>query len=277
MRALKITRLALLGAMAVLLSAAAPYASTQPTPRIDYWQKRAAEIDTYLANERDLSPIKLVFIGDSITDFWHLDANPWFPGLYCGRAIWDQSFGDTAGPLRALNLGVSGDRIEHVLHRIAPASQGGGGALDRNDLNPDFLILMLGINNSFDAEAPAEESIFEGIKAAITAAHARKPGAHIIVQSLLPTNDTVKNQAIVDRVNARLAALVASAPFAEFTTYLDLHSAFVDANGAQISGYFNDGLHPNRDGYRVWRDRLVPLIARLKAASSVRGSTVPRR
>jgi hypothetical protein len=36
--------------------------------------------------------VRLVFLGDSITDFWHLGPNPWFPTLRCGRTIWDESF-----------------------------------------------------------------------------------------------------------------------------------------------------------------------------------------
>ena len=33
------------------------------------------------------------------------------------------------------------------------------------------------------------------------------------------------------------------------------------ADGKQIAGLFNDGLHPNAAGYTVWRDRLLPVVA----------------
>ena len=49
----------------------------------------------------------IVFLGDSITHFWESN----------GRAVWDRYF--ATGRYRALNLGFSGDRTEHVLWRIA--------------------------------------------------------------------------------------------------------------------------------------------------------------
>ncbi len=48
--------------------------------------------------------IDLVFVGDSITDGWRGG----------GKAIWQKDF----APLKALNLGIGGDRTEHVLWRL---------------------------------------------------------------------------------------------------------------------------------------------------------------
>jgi lysophospholipase L1-like esterase len=229
---------------------AAPFKSEIPSPRIDYWQKRAADI----ARQLD---IRLVFVGDSITDFWHLDANPWFPGKYCGRVVWDESFGGAVPTQAALNLGVSGDRIEHVLHRLLPAVQGGQGWLDRRDLQPDTVFVMLGINNSFDSENPATTSIYRGVLKVVARIHERRPAARIVIQSLLPTDDDRKNRELVLPVNDQLRAFAARSKGID---YLDLYRLFVDANGAQQRTLFNDSLHPSRDGYRVWRDRLVEFL-----------------
>jgi lysophospholipase L1-like esterase len=252
---------AVLVALALAVSAqAAEFAATKPTARVDYWQKRQAEITAQLADGRDLSGYRLVFIGDSITDFWLLGDNPWVPGQKFGRAVWDESFGKgSAHP--ALNLGISGDRIEHVLYHIAAPADGGLGELDRADFKPDAVVLMLGINNSYDAETPADAAIFAGVKAAVATIHTRKPGARIILQSLLPTNDEAKNAAIVRPVNAQLQALAASPAYAPFVTWLDLYPGFVDAYGKQVGRLFNDGLHPNEAGYRIWRDRLLPVLS----------------
>lgn len=225
-----------------------------PTARIDYWQKRAAEIDQGLSTAQSLKSVRLVFVGDSITDFWHLDANPWFAGKYCGKAIWDESFGGADPEQTALNLGVSGDRIENVLHRLLPVAKGGEGWLDRPDLQPEAIFLMLGINNSFDSESPATTSIYQGVLAVVARLHERKPKARIVIQSLLPTDDDTKNRDLVRPVNDRLRSFAATA---EGVDYLDLYPAFVDEQGAQRRVLFNDGLHPSREGYRVWRDSLV--------------------
>lgn len=225
-----------------------------PTPRVDYWQKRATEINALLANKTNLKPVRLVFVGDSITDFWHIEENPWFPGKYCGKSIWDESFGGAVPAHISLNLGVSGDRIEHVLHRLLPKAKGGEGWLDRRDLQPDTVFVMLGINNSFDSEDPATTSIYKGVMAVVARIQERKPRARIVIQSLLPTEDDTKNNNLVKPVNVQLR------DFAENTAgveYLDLYPAFVDENGAQKRDLFNDNLHPSRDGYRVWRDRLI--------------------
>jgi len=252
--------LALSMSLAQSAGAQASFAAAQPAKRVDYWQQREIDIAAQLAPGQDLSAIRLIFIGDSITDFWLLDDNPWATGVKNGRKLWDESFGPANPRNRALNLGISGDRLEHALYRLQPASAGGGGTLDRADLRPEFIVLMIGINNSWDAEEPADASIFAGVKAVIDSIRARKPDAKIVLQSILPTNAEAKNRAIVRPVNANLAKLAASAPYAVHVRWLDLYPSFVDANGAQIPGYFYDGLHPNDAGYRVWRDRLVPFL-----------------
>lgn len=231
--------------------------SEQPTPRVDYWQKRAASIQLDLSDPKSLGSIRLLFVGDSITDFWHLDANPWFPGKYCGRAIWDESFGGSVPAQAALNLGVSGDRIEHVLNRLLPRSKGGEGWLDRPDLQPDTIFVMLGINNSFDAEDPASISIYKGILTVVASIHDQKPRSRIVIQSLLPTDDDIKNRELVIPVNEMLRKYAENTKGVE---YLDLYPSFVDARGFQKRALFNDSLHPSQAGYGVWRDRLVEFL-----------------
>jgi lysophospholipase L1-like esterase len=257
-------RLALIVCAALLATGQAtarePIASTRPFERVDYWQQRQKTIATTLAEAPDLSGYRLLFLGDSITDFWLLGDNPWMKGARNGRAIWDESFAE--GRNKALNIGVSGDRIEHVLFRIEPRAKGGGGQLDRPDLKPEFVVLMLGINNSYDAEEPAADSIFEGVKAVVAAIRARKPESRIVLQSLLPTADAGKNSEIVAPVNARLAALAAGS--GGHVLWLNLVSDFTDSGGGQRTELFIDGLHPNEAGYRLWRDRLVPFLAQAR-------------
>ena len=241
------------------------FASTRPAPRVEYWQHRLQDIEHTLQDAAALREVRLLFVGDSITDFWLLDDNPWVEGQRCGRQLWDESFATIGTPNYALNIGISGDRMEHVLYRLQPRAEGGLGQLDSQHLQPEFIVLMIGINNTWAAEHPAADSVFAGIQAVVEALHLRKPGARIVLQSLLPTNDQAKNAAVVRPVNARLQELVSSPEFAGHIAWLDLYSSFVDANGQQIASNFNDGLHPNAAGYRVWRDRLVPFLERQRA------------
>lgn len=242
------------------------FVSTQPRERVEYWQKRLAEITSQLQQERTLTAVRLVFLGDSITDFWTMAENPWFPGQRMGRTVWNESFAGSSRQNLALNLGISGDRTEHVLRRILPRGAGGLGELDAVDLNPDFVIILVGVNNTWDAETPVVESVLAGIRAVVEAVHERKPRARVILQSLLPLQDEAKNQAVIQPVNRRLRDLTGSAPLSAYTTFLDLYPAFVDSTGRQIADRFADGVHPNESGYRAWRGLLVPALDRVRAA-----------
>jgi lysophospholipase L1-like esterase len=240
--------------------AAGPYASTQAAPRVEYWQHRQAAIDAALRDDAALAAVRLIFVGDSITDFWLLGDNPWVKGQRNGRRVWDETFAGLPAENRALNIGISGDRTEHLLHRLAPRAQGGLGHLDPPALKPEFLIVMLGINNTWAAEEPVADSVYEGVRAVLLRLHERKPDARIVLQSILPTNEPAKNADVVRVVNQRLADLAASPAWSGHTVWLDLYPAFVDAAGGQIGALFNDGLHPSEAGYRVWRDRLLPVL-----------------
>ena len=248
---------------------AADFVSTKPAARVEHWQKREAEINAYIKDSKDLKSIKLLFVGDSITDFWLFDDNPWVSGQKYGRPIWDESFGKPNSENFGFNIGISGDRIEHVLYRILPKAVGGLGQLDSPDLNPEFIVTLIGINNTWAAEAPVADSVFEGVRVVLGALHERKPNARIILQTLLPTNDEIKNRDVVRPVNQRLRLLAASPFFSGFISLLDLYPSFVDGSGSQVSTYFTDGLHPNVNGYRVWRDRLVPFLQQARNLPSI--------
>ena len=247
-----------------LAQTAAGFNSTRPAERIEYWQKRLNEIGARMEQPESLADVRLLFLGDSITDFWTMGDNPWFPGAVGGRAVWNESFGGRDPSRLGLNLGISGDRTEHVLYRILPRSEGGLGELDRPDLNPDAVVLLIGINNSWDAETPAVDSVVAGVRAVVAAVHARKPEALIVLQSLLPTNEPERNERLVVPVNAALAAFASGADQAGHVRYLDLYPAFLGADGQQHRAFFMDGVHPNEAGYRAWRDRLAPFLSSIE-------------
>ena len=60
--------------------------------------------------------------------------------------------------------------------------------------------------------------------------HERKPGAEIVVQSLLPTYDDAKNRDLVQPVNANLRAFALQT---KGLRYLDLYSSMFDAKGGK--------------------------------------------
>jgi lysophospholipase L1-like esterase len=265
--------LAGLGSALTAMAEPRAFVSTRPAVRVEYWQRRLAEIAGQLQPGRDLASVRLVFLGDSITDFWTMAENPWFPGQQMGRAVWQESFAGNPARNIGLNLGISGDRTEHVLHRILPRAAGGLGELDAAELKPEFVVILIGVNNTWDAEKPVVESVVAGIRSVVTAVHERKPGARLILQSLLPLPDLEKNTAVIQPVNTQLQALAASSAFREFTDFLDLYPAFVDAAGRPISAYFADGVHPNEAGYRAWRTRLLARLDQLRRSRATATDT----
>jgi lysophospholipase L1-like esterase len=237
------------------------FVSESPLARVEYWQLRQQAINAALQERSALPAVKLVFLGDSITDFWQLDENPWVRGQRFGLDSWQPAFVSGLPENRALNMGISGDRTEHVLYRILPAKQGGLGQLDPPELNPDFIVLMIGINNTWAQEDPVVDSVVAGITRVLEAAHDRKPEVRIVLQSLLPTNDPVRNRDVVVPVNARIVELVKRKPYSDYTVFLNLYPLFTDSAGNQKTGFFvTDGVHPNDAGYSAWSDRLLPFL-----------------
>ena len=96
---------------------------------------------------------EVIFLGDSITDFWEDN--------WRGKPVWDETF--AAEPYKAIDLGFSGDRTEHVLYRIANGEFDGYKA--------KAIVLMIGTNNTGhfpQSEEPPVDAII-GIKRVLDA------------------------------------------------------------------------------------------------------------
>lgn len=74
--------------------------------------------------------IDIALLGDSITQGW---GGGWDGAPF--NAAWQKHFGDT----KTVNLGIGGDRMEHILWRSITALDG---------VSPKIIILMIGVNNS---------------------------------------------------------------------------------------------------------------------------------
>ena len=244
---------------------AASFYSARPAERTADWQVRMADIETELATRTDLAATRLVFLGDSITHYWLQAENPWIENQRGGRAVWDEHFASPGSRNHAFNMGVTGDRTEHLLFRLLPKSSGGRGAFDHAALDPEYVFIMIGINNSWSAERPLAESVFAGVEAVVGAVRELRPSTRIVVQSLLPTNDRERNSDVVEVVNARLQSLIARDQ-TQRLHFLNLYPVYLDSAGVQRPELFCDGLHLSEAGYRTWADRLLAFLAKNRAA-----------
>ncbi|ESQ77446.1 hypothetical protein ABAC402_01200 [Asticcacaulis sp. AC402] len=202
-----------------------------------------------------MKQVKLVFVGDSITQ--HLMGEK-----ALGQAgYWNNEFGRPGEKNYALNLGVAGDRTENVLLRLLSEKEGGFGQLDNPEIQPEVIVLLVGINNTWNTNGDVATKVVEGQVAVIRKLQALRPAATIVVNSLMPTNDMYRNKSIVLKANRRLYGEVDKI---DNVVWLDTYPAFVNSDGSQKADLFIDGVHPNEEGYKVWMGLLLPKLEQVR-------------
>lgn len=169
---------------------------------------------------------RVVFYGDSITDFWRL--NEYFPG---------KDF---------VNRGISGQVTSEMLGRFKA---------DVLDLRPQAVLVLAGTNDlARGTPLPVITNNYT-----MMAELAKLHGIKVIFASVLPVSDYHKDQnpdwertrfrppASIIELNVWLKKYCA----ANGHTYLDYYSSMVDSAGMLRADLADDGLHPNAAGYRV--------------------------
>jgi lysophospholipase L1-like esterase len=179
--------------------------------------------------------VDLLFIGDSITDFWRNR----------GSSVWNTFY----APRHAANFGISGDRTQNVIWRIDH------GELD--GIKPKVTVLMIGTNNS-NNNSPAE--IADAIHVILDKIHAKIPDTKILLLGVFPRNrpnDIPAQIEAPDQINP----LIAKFDDGKTVRYLNINSQFVGADGKVPASIMPDFLHPNAYGYQLWADAMEPLLA----------------
>ena len=184
-------------------------------------------------------PIQVVFVGDSITDGWRSGG---------GKVVWDKHYSKT---YNALNLGLSGDRTQHVMWRLE------NGELD--DLNPKVVVLLIGTNNlSAGSELP---DIVAGVACNVRSIRAKLPHAKILLLGLFPRGESEKDEKRIKigKINEGLADLSGR----NGVTFLNISSKFLEPDGTIQKAAIPDGLHPNQRGYEIWADAMEDTLRAL--------------
>lgn len=188
---------------------------------------------------------QLALVGDSITHGW--GGRPQPAAQWAGGApeLYDSLF----GPYQPVNLGISGDRTQHVLWRLDD------GVLD--GVNPKVCMVMIGTNNM---GGNTEAEIADGVVAVVMKLREKAPKTRVLLSSILPRETEVGEvRKKVDRTNA----LLAERSWPEWVTYVDCGSGFLEADGRMKPGLMPDQLHPNKAGYDVWGKMIRPELTRL--------------
>lgn len=175
--------------------------------------------------------IDVLFMGDSITEFWSSDAGP-----FAGRQVMEEFFGD----LRIANFGIAGDTTQGVLYRLENGESEG--------FSPRAIMLLIGTNN---AHTNSAGEIAEGIGAVVLSLQRHFPNAKILLLGVFPrsTPDSPFRTQI-----AEINSIIRRLHDGEQIFYKDIGAVFLDEDGNIPSSIMSDGLHPGPAGYRAWAE-----------------------
>lgn len=207
--------------------------ATVPDQRLkeDWWKTRHRE----KRNELAAGGHDLVFIGDSITQGWE----------EAGRDVWNKAF----GARKALNLGFSGDRTEHVLWRLFNGGFEGA--------KPRVLVLMIGTNNTGHKQQDPGETA-AGVAAITRIIRDRSPETSILLLGVLPRGEGPQDP--LRKINEDLNRKLTQLADGKHIRFFDGGSAFLAPDGTCRPDLMPDKLHLSPEGYKIWAAQLSPII-----------------
>ncbi len=208
-------------------------AAIKPTPKDANWVKRHEGF-----NERiKKGDVDLLFIGDSITDAW---SGP-------GNEAWAKHW----APRKAVNLGIGGDRTQHVLWRLENGNVDG--------IKPKLAVLMIGTNNSNGNDHTGEE-IGAGIKAIVAKLREKLPETKVLVLAVFPRGEKPNPQR---EKNAKASEIAAGAADNKMVYFMDIGPKFMEADGTIKREIMPDVLHLSSKAYDIWAEAIEPKVAEL--------------
>jgi lysophospholipase L1-like esterase len=205
-----------------------------PVPREGGWNDRAKLLDTRVNETPDT---QLLMIGDSITQGWE----------GAGKEVWAKYY----TPRKAVNLGIGGDRTQHVLWRLQNAP------LDK--VKPKAAVVMIGTNNSNgDDNTPGE--IVQGVTAIVSELRKRLPNTKILLLAIFPRGENFNPQrGKITQVNQVLQKL----DDGRNVFFLDIGHRFLNADGVLPKDVMPDFLHLNAKSYQTWAEAIEPKLKEL--------------
>jgi beta-glucosidase len=220
-------------------------AAIKPVPRDEKWMTRYN-----LINERaKQGNAEVIFVGDSITQGWEKVPQ-----------VWDEYF----GTYKPLNVGIGGDKTQHVLWRLEHGNIDG--------IKPKVAVVMIGTNNSNKADFTAEQ-IAEGVEAVVCTLRTKLPDTKVLLLAIFPRgsdeqrkdktqNATFNPQWAKNDKASRLASQLADG---KMVVFLDINKKFLDKKGVMTRDIMPDLLHPGEKGYRIWGESILPTVKKMMA------------
>ena len=219
------------------LADAAGHSAVTPVPRDKAWMERHELLNKRAADAGGKAEV--IFIGDSITQGWE----------GAGREVWQKFYASR----NAVNLGIGGDRTQHVLWRLENGNIKG--------LKPTAAVLMIGTNNS-NGEDNTPGQIADGIAAIVQKLRTDLPSTRILLVGIFPRSENYTVQrvklAMINQVIRRLAD-------DKHVFWVDFGHRFLADDGTIPAELMPDYLHLSPKGYAIWAESIEPLLARILA------------
>ncbi|MFV8367244.1 SGNH/GDSL hydrolase family protein [Flavobacterium sp. XS1P27] len=203
----------------------------QDWPNLNKYQNENASLKPVTPGQK-----RIVFMGDSITEFWSITD----PEYFTGKPY--------------VNRGISGQTTPQMLIRFRA---------DVIALKPAAVIILAGINDIAGNTGPATlDMIANNIFSMAELAKANQ--IKVILCSVLPAFDFSwkPNQNPAEKVVA-LNEMIKNYADANDILYLDYFSAMVDKRKGLPASYSNDEVHPNKTGYQVMAPLAEKAIAKV--------------
>lgn len=203
-----------------------------PVPRDGGWMDRHESM-----NERvKQGDVDVVFIGDSITQGWEGS----------GKEVWKKYYSDR----KAVNLGISGDRTQHVIWRLDNGNLEG--------ISPKVAVIMIGTNN---ASSNSPEEIAQGVTRIVEQIREKSPETKILLLGTFPRGADPSDAA--RQVNEKSNRIVEQLADDARVFYLDIGDKFLDAEGKLSKDIMPDLLHLSERGYTIWAESIEPTLKKL--------------
>jgi lysophospholipase L1-like esterase len=203
--------------------------ATDPAPRYEpSWKQRHDLLNTRASEAGEKAQV--IFIGDSITQGW--EGN--------GKEIWDRYY----APRNAVNLGIGGDRTQHVLWRLDNGNLKG--------LKPKAAVVMIGTNNS-NGEDNSVEQIAHGVEAIVAKLREKLPNTKVLLVGIFPRSENPTPQRgkllMVNQIIHKLADN-------KNVFWSDFGHRFIDRDGLIPGELMPDYLHLSPKGYQIWAEAI---------------------
>jgi len=221
-------------ALAAIPQTATAHSAIEPAPRTDGgWPARQKLLNERAAEAGEKAQV--IFIGDSITQGWEGE----------GKEVWAKYYAHR----NAVNLGIGGDRTQHVLWRLD------NGNLD--GLKPKAVVLMIGTNNS-NGEDNTPGQIAQGVTVILKKLREKLPGTKVLLLAIFPRTENFSAQrgklAMINQVIQKNAD-------GQNIIWIDFGHKFLRADGTLPRELMPDYLHLSKKGYEIWAESIEEKLA----------------